>query len=484
MKTKAAALLLLAALLAGCGETAVQPAGKDTQPIPDETQPAQAETEEPILADPLPATDFGGVDFTILTSDSTTQHTVTAYNEQVGEILDDAMYTRTKAVEEKYNIKFNDDHVAANVDESDSLFKKAVTAGDAAYDLAMLLERRAFAMTNTGYFLDFNELPNVDLTAPWWFTDVNNTINLSEHTYLSYGSVNLGLYDMMHVLLFNKPMLASLDLEDPYQLVLDGKWTIDKMAEMGRAARADADGDGAWGLGDIYGYVGGSNTVVVDFLASSRVRTISVDDKKNVEVHLVSDPMIETIYTKIADIVWDPGFWYTKSESSNNYYLTDTFFQTDQALFADHTFYSVGKLRDMKSDFGIIPFPKFDEAQESYGTMAEAGTRTMTVPASVKNPALSGAVLETLNFLSYRDVMPAYYETTLKQKYTRDSVSAQMLDIITASIFYDLGDTMFNDQVKDGLFTTIIRSNKRDYVSRATKTLTSLEKAIDKAKNS
>ena len=475
-----ALLLAGAALLASCGESAAQP--EDGTAATNDPVPQESETEDGTPEDPVPAKDFGGKTFTVLTSSSTTQHTNVAYNTQTGEVLDDALYSRTKAVEEKFNITFADDYVPGDAGAANDSFTNSVQAGEDAFDLAMLLERRAFAITNEGYFLDIAELPNIDLSQPWWFSDVNATINPTDKTYLSYGSVNLGLYDMMHVLLFNKQMVSSLDLDDPYEMVLSGDWTFDKMAEMARAARSDADGDGTWGTGDIYGFVGGYNTTVVDFLAGARVSTITVDDKKNVEIRLLSDPKIEEIYTKVRETFWDTGFWYTKSQSSNNYYLTDTYFQTDQALFADHTFYSVGLLRDMKSDFGIIPFPKADAAQKEYGTLAEAGTRTMTVPSTVKDTELVGSVLETLNFLSWRDVMPAYYEVTLKQKYSRDSISAQMLDIITNAVYYDLGDTMFNDLVKDGLFTAIFKVNKSDYVSSATKTITKLEKEVAKAK--
>ena len=136
----------------------------------------------------------------------------------------------------------------------------------------------------------------------------------------------------------------------------------------------------------------------------------------------------------------------------------------------------------MVSDFGIVPFPKYSEDQKEYGVMVEAGTRTMTVPANIANPDLSGAVLETLHFLSMRDVMPAYYEVTLKQKVSRDSVSSQMLDIIMDSICYDLGMTMFNDNIKDGIFTTLFKGNLRKYASVVNSKLKAIDAAISAAK--
>ncbi len=472
------ALLITASAFAGCaGEPEETAAPAETAPV--ETAPVETETE---LTDDLPEMDFEQYSFTVLTSTTTTQHAITAINEQTGDVLNDAMYNRTRAIEEKYNIVFNDDYVPGDSDAALNAFTNAVSAGDDAYDLAMLLERRAFALTNKGYFMDIASLEHVNLNKPYWFGDINDTINFSDATYLSYGSANIGLYDMTHVLCFNKNMATNLGLESPYDLVLEGTWTIDKLQEMGKAAMQDKDGDGAWGMDDVYGLVGATNALPVNFLASARQRTIVKGADGTVEIALLSNPMIEEIFTRVSDMCWENGFWYTKTTDSNSYWRTESFFQEDQALFADHTFYSTIALREMVSDFGIVPFPKYTAEQESYGVMVEAGTRTMTVPVTIQNPKLSGAVLETLHYLSWRDVMPAYYEVTLKQKVSRDNVSAQMLDIIMDSICYDLGMTMFNDNVKDGIFSGLFRNNKREYVSTATGKIKAIEAAIAAAR--
>lgn len=441
-----------------------------------ETEPAETE-----LSDDLAPMSYDGYTFTILTSKSSTQHVIHTFHEATGDVLNDAMYQRTLDVEEKYDIVFADDKADTDAYGATTLFKNSVAAGDGAYDVAMLLEREGFPLTSQDYYIDMNTLQYVNLDKPYWNKGINDVINMGKETYLAYGSLVLGVYDMTHLILFNKDMQEDLSLESPYDLVLSGDWTLDVMAEMARAARNDANGDGVWGLEDTYGFVGGSNAIMMDFITASRNRTIDTDENGNTVVTMLSNPKIEEVFTKVSDIFWEPGFWYTKSSSSNNYYLTDTFFQTNQALFADHTFYSMIQLRDMESDFGVVPFPKYDGEQQQYGTMVEAGTRLITIPTTAKNPDLSGAVLETLNFLSYRDVMPAYYEVTLKQKVSRDDISARMLDLIIDSIYYDLGATVFNDNIKDGIFKPLFSGNKRNFVSYATKLTPSIEKAIAKA---
>lgn len=475
------ALLLLASSFASCAGDTAEDASADPTSAAAEEETVPEETE-PELSDDLPAMDFEGYSFLILTSSTTTQHAITAINEQNGDVLNEAMYNRTQQVAEKYNIIFNDDYVPGNSDAALNAFTNSQQAGDQAYDLAMLLERRAFALTNEGYFTDIASLEHVNLEKPYWFGDVNDTINFSDKTYLSYGSANIGLYDMTHVLCFNQKLITDLQLESPYDLVLEGTWTIDKMKTMGETAMRDVDGDGTWGEEDVYGLVGATNALPVNFLAAARQRTIETYDDGTVEICLLSNPKIEEIFTYVSDMCWQTGFWYTKTTDSNTYWQTESHFQEDRALFADHTFYSTISLRDMVSDFGIVPFPKYTEDQQEYGVMVEAGTRTMTVPSSVKNPELCGAVLETLHFLSYRDVMPAYYEVTLKQKVSRDSVSSQMLDIIMDSICYDLGMTMFNDNIKDGIFTTLFKANLRKYTSAVNGKMKVIEAAIQKAK--
>ena len=476
---KVLTLLLLAAILTGCGggtvETDVSSANPES--ANPEVPETEGETEE---ADPVADRDFSGASFRITTSESGTQHYVFTLTELTGDVLNDALYNRTKAIEDKFNIVFAADNVESDAFAAADTFINAVHAGDTTYDLAMLLERRAFTMAQEGCFTDVKTLPEVHPDREWWLTDVNDTINFGDARYITYGSANLGFYDLTHVLLFNKSMAEDLGLTDPYELVLSGAWTFDKFAEMARAAIRDINGDGAFGKEDSYGYVGGSNMLLMNFVTAARSRTIerTADGAK---IALLTDTRIADVCEKVANTVWETGFWYTKSESSNNYYLTDTYFQDDQALFADHTFYSACLLRDMASDFGIIPFPKFDEAQERYGSVAEAGSRITTVPAVVKDTELVGAVLEMMHYLSYRDVIPAYYETTLKQKVSRDSVSAQMLDLILENIYYDLGATMFNDAIKDGIFAPYLKGSRTDYASRVEKNLPTIEKAITDA---
>ena len=472
---------------AGCGESS---SDAPATPIADqteagETQAAQTETEATEISHFLPKDlDFGGYTFRWLTSATTATYTITAYNEQTGDVLNDSMYYRTKKVEEELNVKFADDVIAKDAATALADIRKTVQAGEDAFDASMQLGRSAFGITGEGLFLDMKTLPYLTRDAEWWFSDINDQVNLSDHDYIMFGSLNLGIYDMTNALMFNKNMLADLSMDDPYKLVDDGKWVFDKMAEMTIAAAADTDGDGKMGMGDRWGYAGRANSMINDIIAGTRQRTVEFNDEGIPELTAGSNERIISIFDKAIDLFWDNEVWYRKTSTANSYYVEFPFFENDQALFADRSFYSMSELRDMKSDFGILPFPKYDEAQNGYGTMTEAGSRTTVVPATIKDENVVGAVLEALNFYSWRDVVPVYLDVAMKEKYSRDAETGRMVDLVLDSTFYDLGVTMLCETVKDGIFVPLFSSGKRDLVSKIEKQIKNVNKAIDKALNS
>ena len=79
----------------------------------------------------------------------------------------------------------------------------------------------------------------------------------------------------------------------------------------------------------------------------------------------------------------------------------------------------------MEADFGIIPYPKLDEAQKQYVSRVEYYFPTI-VPINSDSLGITGVMLEALQSESAKTVRPAYYDIALKTKYTRDDESAQI----------------------------------------------------------
>lgn len=98
-------------------------------------------------------------------------------------------------------------------------------------------------------------------------------------------------------------------------------------------------------------------------------------------------------------------------------------------------------IRGMEQEFGVVPMPKFDEAQQEYRTLLHDQFTVVSILATVKDDRLDeiGAVLEAMASISYKTVRPAYYETTLRTKIAKDPQSARMFDIIVDNIYIDAG---------------------------------------------
>jgi len=133
-------------------------------------------------------------------------------------------------------------------------------------------------------------------------------------------------------------------------------------------------------------------------------------------------------------------------------------------LFFNSTFKKVGDLRDMDTDFGIIPYPKFTAAQASYHTRVEGGNPGV-VPVTADNLQMIGTILEVLKAESAKTVIPAYYEVALKTKFARDEESSEMLDLIFENRIYDLGDTYWSALLRDGMFLDMFSRDNRNLAS-------------------
>ncbi|MBO5218035.1 MAG: hypothetical protein J6C52_01305, partial [Clostridia bacterium] len=114
-------------------------------------------------------------------------------------------------------------------------------------------------------------------------------------------------------------------------------------------------------------------------------------------------------------------------------------FLEGRAMFIDIQVRSTMNLRDMKDDFGIIPWPKMDESIDKYYSNVDAGSNLILIPITATDHEMMSVVLEQLGYLGWRDVVPTYYDVVLQTKYTRDEESPAMIDIIRDGRVYDIG---------------------------------------------
>ena len=97
-----------------------------------------------------------------------------------------------------------------------------------------------------------------------------------------------------------------------------------------------------------------------------------------------------------------------------------------------------------------------------------------------RRPRAHVIILEALACESYKSVVPAYYEIALKTKYTRDEDSARMLDIIFENRVFDLGDTIWCTELRDGVFEGMFMNNDRALSSKFASMQTTMDEKLAK----
>lgn len=454
--------LLLTLPMTGCGEKVVE---SNTQDIAQESQDG-AETEETQNEgeDDLPEDlDYGGTDFSFYTREKPYFHGNINVEESTGEQLNDVLFNRSRFVEERLGLVFSE-----TMDEGSSDKVKAmILAGDTTYKVVTARNSETVHTAAEGLVRSIDSLTYVDLNKPYWDDSINACLTIAGVTFTAVGSYNLPSYDFTHVLLFNKDMTTDFALESPYDLVKEGKWTFDAFRRFGQIALADTDGNGTYDMNDRYGYVASAKQIPSSFWISAGVQGIYKDENDIPQFTMGTDEKFMDVLLAVYDLIWDTGMWYVYTPMDNMPQSSIDLFSQNQALMMDVTFYYVESFRDMEADFGILPYPKYDAEQEKYYSRIEAGELPyVPVILSDAEANMAGAVLEALSSYSYQYVIPVYYDTYLKHKNTRDAESAEMLDILFENRVFDLSDTVWCDQIRDGFIYKSFSANNRNITSQ------------------
>ena len=427
-------VVLLAAPLFACGN-AEERQEAPAQPVPEADAGAgeeaeAAETETDLLAT-LPEASYDGYSFGILAVPEESCVGIQSFDaaELNGEIINDIVFERNEYVKQRYDVDITLDHMNGAVAASVNL----VAAGDETYDLVSDEAKYHVSYSTQGIFRDLGKVASLDMDAPWWYADAAKTLTLEGRLFEGYSDLNTQIKERLACEFVNLDMISALALQDPYQLVLEGGWTIDAMRDMAEAAATDKDNDGKLSLEDVGGYVvgiGSYNVLINGAGCPTAVRT----EDGGVDLNVGNEDFIAAA-EKIARLVNDAAFTVYLNRDG---WGTDMFAE-GRALFREGNLYIYNTLRDYDSYFGILPVPKYDEAQKEYRSMMNNSSMGVSIPASIGDPERTGVILEAMNAYSFLKLKDAYYETMLKGKLARDEESVRMLDVITGNIVVDYG---------------------------------------------
>lgn len=444
-------LLIVQALCSSCGEAGGKENADSTAAGDISDTEAPIETEEILtgreaVKDSLPDNlDLGGRTVRVLTrSDDYETKTEFIAEQETGDIIQDAVYQRNLRVSERLNVVM--EAVEAGPGSSrregaivNNLVRTSVLAGGDDYDLIGNHMSQITTSVLEGYYLDLTGLDYLDFSQPWWNQSYTDNVTLSGKQFMCAGDLALSMISGTYVTFFNKNLWNSLDLDDnPYQVVMDGEWTIDRMAEYCTNVYSDINGNSEQDMEDRYGVTYCNDGVQADALVGgAALKFVSLDRTDGTYSWILENERTADFLGKVKNLFYVGN--RCLSYTYENYDPSINKLKDDTALFLIHYLSVTEKLRDMKSDYGILPMPKLDESQENYATLPQNGFSVFAIPLTCKIPDTVAPFLEAMCAESYRLVTPAYYEVALKVKYARDSEASAMLDLAVSSIYLDFG---------------------------------------------
>ena len=470
--TRAWTLLLLGASLCaavGCGDAA----STDTAVTEASGDGAVAETAavtENIYAHDLGSYDFGGETFTIYARKLAHLNSNMHAEAADGSTLNDAIYERNVRLMDQYNFKY-----AEVFEENDTKQARlAVMAGEDTYDIINTRCVYAFNYAMEGLLRPIADLPEIDLSKPYWDKELTDAMSIGNVPFFAVGAFNTSGYEYTHLLAFNKELAANNDF-DIYGAVKNGTWTFAAMREMMKTVVSDVNGDGAMDRQDRYGLLSTAKQILPCFWIAAGQESMKMDANDYPTYSMITDEKFQTVFVEIFDLVYDSNVWHHFTDEENVHPEEVNMFINGLGLFIDMPVFYLETLRTMDTDFGLIPYPKYDEAQETYLSRIEGCEQTCIPVTNVAHLEMTGVILEAMASDSAQHLVPAFYETLLKSKFARDNDSEEMLEIVFGNRVFDWGDTVWCPEIRDGQFSSMMKNNKRDIASVAAK----LEKTMN-----
>ena len=427
-----AAALILAMLLAACGNSAVS---EDTSDANTDTQTSDSDDE----AYKFPELDCGGDEFTILNPEEYWgMYTKLDFEQMTGELIDDAVYNRNRYLEDLYNFKLN--VVEFPVDELYEKIQMAVAAQEDIYDVTYSRGWHLKTLVAGGCLMNLYDIPEMQFDQPWWNQSQIESAQLGggKAIYFAHNYFSLASFDNVWTIFFNETMMDNLGEKMPYDTVREGKWTMDEFFRLARLG-TNLNGDESFSFNENGNAIYGCSSfwrLCTAMLTGAGVKGISRDNDGNPYFTLESDRFYEAV-DKLAGFFKNEGDYLEANDTTSKNY--QKIFISGRALFIGGGMAGSAVFREMEDDFGILPLPKLDEEQENYYAWMNYDVNTMCVPVTNTDTQRTGIIIDALSYLSWRDVLPDYYEVRVSQKSLRNDDSIEMLKLIHSSLVYDAG---------------------------------------------
>lgn len=460
--------LILTQTVACGGETTPKVTPEDGTTTIEPTETTSPLDARKAVEDGLPDRKFDGREFVVLTYDSLTPNIF--IEAETGDVIDDAVYKRNRTVEERFDVKIS--VLEKNpYYESVNFARKTVMANEDVFQLCDTHVVSLGGSVTSDIWINWYDVDFVDFTKPWWSKSTREDLTYNGKAYLAVGDFSLSALSGTYCYYYDKKSAADWGVTGLYEAVHDGKWTVDYVRNIVKDIYKDLNGNGTKDGDDFYGLTFGPRSPVNAYLWAFGGKIYNKKADGSLEFVYKSENTVNIVEKLYALMYESDGVDCFRGvdygdESKVHAIATDVF-MNNKALFVSGSFSTaINYFRFRDDDYGILPYPKYDENQAEYKTMVDGSHGAQAVPKTVSDLEFVGIVTEALNAESYKQVTPAFYDVALKVKYTSDLESAEIIDTIVENRVFDFGYVYDNFKGVSFIFQRLLgRDKSKDFES-------------------
>ncbi len=475
MKTKATKLLalLLAGLMLGsslvaCGVSSDNGDDSQKSTVAGETNEDDTKAPADAAIEAIGDVDFGGEDFGILYAEGFKQEIENEKEAAEGQDLtiSEAVHERNTTLEEKCNLTLT---FVPKASPADAARTEASAPTGEFFLIDASLRDTATTLAVNGYLSDWVDM-GVNLEGEWWDSGTAD-FRLNDGVYFMCGSNNFMDDNFTYALIFNKGMQKTYEntVPNPYDTVREKKWTLSHFYEIIQGVSKESSGNGQWDELDTYGFAVTWEFGNTFFIGCDLRYVLNDETIDTPELFLTGgrkDKALEVL-DLACSIFHDNNASYAIPGGEEAKGLAA--FKEDRAMFYSEIVTYLRTLNaEMEGDYGVLPIPKYDEAQEFYRTWTHDSGSTFSVTSAVPadKKEVIGDIVELYALLSHKIVKTAYYDTVLTSRDLRDPDSAEMMDILFANRVYDMGFYFVQQFGFYELFKSCVNDNSTAFISK------------------
>ena len=434
------ALLMILPLVVSCSQKSSGDEGKDNE----EVQKSDETPTTNLVREKYGSYDYDGYAFRILSispgqhyywmidgMDGTGWCNEVWYEEDNADAQIHSVFTRNTLAEELINIDVVMLEGGGTYD-IDDLVKTLVKAGGDDFDITLGDNTCNLPLSSEGYFYNLYDIPTFDVHNTWWDQEYVNTFTYKKNQlYMITGDYTIFDDYAAACIFYNKQVLDNYNLDDPADLVDSGTWTIDTMMEMAEKATTDLTGDGQMDENDAYGFFD-NGYALTHLTEGCDIHMTALDEEGVPQVVVESEEYMNAVQKVFERAILSKATLLGEGDHDKD------IMKEDRVLFLYEQLGGINQLRDMESDFSLLPLPKKDEEQKDYTSVVNGIWCTaLSVPVSAKNPEQTGIILDVLGGMSTDTVNKALHEVVLGPKLFREKRTVEMLNYVIASKRYD-----------------------------------------------